>query len=73
MSGTAINLTEMALQARIRDKLNQEGVKLWQAPFYNDTTKTVVDSEILVSFFANVTVHIVYCTIFKSLPISILY
>lgn len=45
-----VNLPETALQARIREKLNQEGVKLWEKPFYDETTKTPVDSEVIVSF-----------------------
>ena len=51
MSGTHISLAENALHARIRDKLNAESIKLWQAPFYDEPTQGVSDNEILVSRF----------------------
>jgi len=40
-------MSENALNARLREKLNVENVKLWTEPFYDPVTKTVVDSEIL--------------------------
>jgi hypothetical protein len=49
MSGTHLSLAESALQARLRDKLNAESIKLWQEPFYDEATRKVNDNEILVS------------------------
>jgi len=45
---SALNLAETATQARLRDKLHAESVKLWLEPFYDEAEKTTKDAEIKV-------------------------
>lgn len=47
MSSTNLTMSESAIQARVREKLNVENVRLWTEPFYDVVSKQVVADEVL--------------------------